>query len=182
MDAAVKATTETATARSAGITPPVEGITAGTGKGGKVLDYIPNALNYLKDDGIYAGSTDPNMKAISAQYTSEFTTPVVGNSYNPGTYTLQESYEPGDPATSSYTVWQYYMFDKEGTRVPPDPIHNSFTEQTFGTVSNGTYTPAAKLVWRLVTIAANKPTFADITPIQSKRHPMSRVLLSQEKP
>ena len=66
--------------------------------------------------------------------------------YKKGIYHLCQTFT--DPTPNPYSVWQYYIFDATGKRVPV-PAERSYTAST---VEDGW-----KVVWRLVTVC-NAPT------------------------
>lgn len=136
---------------------------------------VPSAFSYVTDEQLFAGSSDPNIHQISAHFATSFTTPVKDLTYNPGLYTLAESFVPGVTPTSAYTVWQYYLFTSDGTRIPTTSPGESYSQQKL--FINDAL--AARVVWRLVTIASNAPASSSVDPSAvSPRSPMAKLMMS----
>lgn len=93
----------------------------------------------------------PTMSVMSAKYASQFQSRVLGNFYDPGLYSLKESFDPQLPK-NVYSVWQYYLFDKNGAFIPGNPAEESFVTRSVDGVS--------RVTWRLVSILGG-PTATD---------------------
>ncbi|RYC29981.1 hypothetical protein D3273_21225 [Lichenibacterium minor] len=85
------------------------------------------------------------VNSMLAYYPNGFTSRS-GRKYVPGVYRLGQTFT--NPTPNPYTVWQYYLFDKNNVRIPV-PGETSYTKTV---VDDG-----SKIVWRLVTIC-NAPT------------------------
>ena len=94
------------------------------------------------------GNMNPaTMFSLSATYKTGFTSRVEENHYPAGTYEMSESFAL--PNTKNpYTVWQYYLLDKDHKRIPTAAVSEPFSTQPLdqGEVQ------VAKVVWRLVSI------------------------------
>lgn len=113
---------------------------AGSTNGATVFNYATH---------LDTPTSPATMSSISATYDQGFKSRILTNTYPAGTYTLKESYDPNS-ASPAYTVWQYYMFDKNGVYVPPSAPSEAFSKQSLDNV--------ARVTWRLVSILGGPTT------------------------
>ncbi|WP_322891470.1 MULTISPECIES: hypothetical protein [unclassified Yoonia] len=106
------------------------------------------------------------MSAIAAKYASPFQSRVERNHYPAGLYALAESFDPNIPK-DQYTVWQYYLFDKNGVFMPGSQAAESFVSRSVDNVS--------RVTWRLVTILGGPTSTEAELKTLSGRNPAVRV-------
>lgn len=104
---------------------------------------INGAAGFNYGTHIDSPGATPTMSLMTAKYNTPFTSRVEQNSYPAGAYTLKESFDPQKPS-SQYTVWQYYLFDQNGTFIPGRNAAESFVTRPVDNVG--------KVIWRLVSI------------------------------
>ncbi len=116
--------------------------------GGNTVADVMNYL-YRTDQNFYYTSVMFNEEQIVDSFTEVHPDPFQGRTgitYPAGVYRLAQSFSADTP--NPYTVWQYYLFDQNGMRVPVV----ADTSFTVSQVQDGW-----SIVWRLVTIC-NAPT------------------------
>lgn len=107
------------------------------------------------------------MATMTATYDAPFTSRVEKNHYPAGIYSLTESFDPHQ-AKDKYSVWQYYLFDANGTFINNSSAAISFTEQSLNGV--------AKVTWRLVTILGAPTAGLDDLKSMGARNPVMRAV------
>ncbi len=108
--------------------------------------------------GYVASATNPNqpgaisVTAIAARYANPIKSLTSGTIYPAGLYYLAEA----SPGTSPFSIWQYYIFDKQGRVVgtngsyPSDPTNPG--GGTINFFNTATVPDGGSVVWRLVAI------------------------------
>lgn len=112
-----------------------------------VKEVMDLAVRQLRDPlfRYTAIDNDQIVNSMLAYYPTGFTSRS-GRKYPPGVYRLAQTFT--NPTPNPYSVWQYYLFDKNNVRIPV-PGETSYTKSF---VDDG-----SKIVWRLVSIC-NAPT------------------------
>jgi hypothetical protein len=124
---------------------------------GQCFGYVASATNPCQPGAI-------SVTAIAARYTKPIKSVTSGKIYPAGLYYLAETYA----GSSSLSIWQYYIFDKQGRVVgandkyPSDPTNPGGGKINFFNAATAIVPDGGSLVWRLVAIPTQPRSVPDV--------------------
>lgn len=146
--------------------------------GAKVIDLMNAAIDNPSPAGSINGAKKfsysthvdtpnaiPTMSSMTAVYTDSFQSRVLGKSYDPGVYSLAETFDP-TVAKAQYSVCQYYLFDSDEKYLNVFGGSTSFVDQSLDGV--------ARVSWRLVSILGQPTATLPEVDSLSARNPVRR--------